>query len=145
MSNQTDILNAIDTRMTALLPSYGRLKYSYEVEKNSSRSDDSWGAGAGAGEWETGVNRAVTLNQEFFVVIAQRFQNRSGDDNEISALKTAYDNIETIFLDFASSKLGIPTVVLVVDSLSLDEPEKIGENTIAVRARFNIKHRKPTN
>ena len=58
MSNQTDILNAIDSRMAALLPSYSRLKYSYELEKNPSRSDDSWGAGAGAGDWESGANRS---------------------------------------------------------------------------------------
>ena len=130
--------------MAVLLPNHKRLDYSYELEKNSSRSDDSWGAGAGSADWATGVTRAVTLDSNFFVVIGNKFTNRSNDNSEITALKEVYDNIETVFLDFASSKLGIPSTVLVVESLTLDEPEKIGKNIISVKANFIVKHRKQT-
>jgi hypothetical protein len=143
-SNQTLILNAIDSRMAVLLPNHKRLDYSYELEKNSTRSDDSWGAGAGSSDWTTGVTKSVTLDSNFFVVIGNKFTNRSNDNGEIAALKEVYDNIETVFLDFASSKLGISSTVLVVESLTLDEPEKIGKNIISVKANFVVKHRKAT-
>lgn len=141
-SNQTLILNAIDTRMAALLPSYGRLKYSYELDKNSSRSDNCWGAGVGAGNWSQGVMQATTLDQTFFVVITEKLVNRNSDSGEIAALKTVYDNLDTVYRDFASSKLGIPTTVLVVSEVNLEEPIKIGENIISVKMNFIVKHRK---
>ena len=144
-SNQTLILNAIQTRITALGLSRTKLDYSYDLEKNSKRSEKSaYGFGAGSAEWEQGTHRTVTLNQSFFVVLTENYVNRSDDSKEDTAIKAIYDDIETIFLDFASSKLGIAATVLVVESLSLDEPIKISENTISVKANFIVKHRKTT-
>lgn len=141
-SNQTLILNAIDTRMAALLPSYSRLKYSYEVAKNSARSDNCWGAGVGAGTFVQGVMQSTTLDQEFFVILTEKLVNRNSDTAEIAAIKTVYDNLDTVYRDFASSKLGIPNTVLVVSEVNLEEPVKIGENIISVRMNFIVKHRK---
>ena len=142
-SNQTDILNAIDTKVAELLPSYTRLAYSYDLEKNQSRnSDNSFAIGVGSAESTEGVLKSVTLNQNFFVVLSATTHNRSSDAKEIEALKTIYDDIETIYKDFVLSRMDLPNIVMVVDSLSLDEPEKIAQNVISVKANFNIMHRK---
>ena len=145
MSAQTDILNSIESRVNAVLPSYKRLKYSYDVEKNNKRaSDDAYGIGAGAGSSVEGTFRTITMDQEFFVILTKDFGGRSDDNAERTALKAIYDDMETLYRDLFQSKIGIPSVVYLVSELSLDEPEKIADNVISVRMSFNVKHRKST-
>jgi len=144
-SNQTLILNAIQSRITALGLSRNKLKYSYDLEKNSSRDESSgYGFGVAEGDFTEGPFKALTLNQTFFVVLTENYINRRGDSNEDAAIKSIYDDLEVINRDFVSSKLGIGSTVLVVESLTLDAPEKISENTISVKAFFLVKHRKAT-
>lgn len=145
MSAQTDILNAIESRVNAVLPSYKRLKYSYDLEKNNKRaSDDAYGIGAGAGLSVEGTFRTITMDQEFFVILTKDFGGRSDDNAERTALKAIYDDMETLYRDLFQSKIGIPSVVYLVSELSLDEPEKIADNVISVRMSFTVKHRKST-
>ena len=145
MSAQTDILNAIESRINAVLSSYKRLKYSYDVEKNNKRaSDDAYGVGAGAGSSVEGTFQSITMDQEFFVILTKDFGGRSDDNAERTALKAIYDDMETLYRDLFQSKLGIPSVVYLVSELSLDEPEKIADNVISVRMSFTVKHRKST-
>lgn len=143
MSAQTDILNAIESRVNAVLPSYKRLKYSYDLEKNNKRaSDDAYGIGAGAGSSVEGTFRTITMDQEFFVILTKDFGGRNDDNAERTALKAIYDDMETLYRDLFQSKLGIPAVVYLVSELSLDEPEKIADNVMSVRMNFTVKHRK---
>ena len=145
MSAQTDILNAIESRVNAVLSSYKRLKYSYDVEKNNKRaSDDAYGIGAGAGSSVEGTFRTITMDQEFFVILTKDFGGRSDDNAERTALKAIYDDMETLYRDLFQSKIGIPSVVYLVSELSLDEPEKIADNVISIRMSFTVKHRKST-
>lgn len=145
MSAQTEILNAIESRVNAVLPSYKRLKYSYDVEKNNKRaSDDAYGIGAGAGSSVEGTFQSITMDQEFFVILTKDFGGRNDDNAERTALKAIYDDMETLYRDLFQSKIGIPSVVYLVSELSLDEPEKIADNVISVRMSFTVKHRKST-
>lgn len=145
MSAQTDILNAIESRVNTVLSSYKRLKYSYDVEKNNKRaSDDAYGIGAGAGSSVEGTFRTITMDQEFFVILTKDFGGRSDDNAERTALKAIYDDMENLYRDLFQSKIGIPSVVYLVSELSLDEPEKIADNVISVRMSFTVKHRKST-
>ena len=145
MSNQSLILAAIETRITALATGRTKLKYSYDLEKNGSRSEtNAYGFGAGASSQVEGPTKAVTQDQEFFVVLTEKFVNRTGDSKESESINTIYADMETIISDFVSSKLGINATVLVVQSVGLDAPEKISENSISIKANFIVKHRKAT-
>lgn len=144
-SNQSLILDAIEARIATLATGRTKLKYSYDLEKNDSRNEsNAYGYGAASGESIGGTLKSVTMNQGFFVILTENFQNRSSDDKEVLALKAIYDDIEIIYQDFMVSKLGIPSTVLVVEGLSLDDPEKISDNSLSVKANFTIKHRKVT-
>jgi hypothetical protein len=144
-SNQSLILDAIEARITALGTGRRKLKYSYDLEKNEARNEsNSYGYGAASGNTVSGVMKSVTMDQQFFVVLSQKYVNRNGDAAEQVALKAIYDDMETIYTDFVSSKLGIAATVLVVEGFSLDDPEKMSDNTISIKASFNIKHRKMT-
>jgi hypothetical protein len=145
MSATSEILDAIEARIEALSTGRKKLAYSYDLEKNNSRDQASaYGYGSADADQETGPLKTVTLNHTFFVVLTEKFVNRRGEAKEVESLKKIYDDIETIYLDFCSSKLGVPNTVLVVESLSMDEPLKISENVVSVRANFVIKHRKRT-
>ena len=145
MSNQSLILSAIETRITSLSTGRTKLSYSYDLEKNNTRSERSaYGFGAGSADHVEGVMKTVTLDQEFFVVLTETFVNRSGDSKESESINAIYEDMESINADFVSSKLGIPSTILVVQSTGMDAPEKISENTISVKAHFIIKHRKAT-
>ena len=144
-SGPTDILNAIETRTNAVLPSYSRLKHSYNLEANEKRgSNDGYAIGAGAGSTVAGTFRTVTFDQEFFVVLTKRFGGRSGDSADRTALKAIYDDIELLYKDFFQSKLGINSIVYVVSEMTLEEPELLGDNVISVRMNFTVKFRKDT-
>ena len=143
-SNQTLILNAIETRITALSLGRTKLKYSYDLEKNDKRAEtNAYGSGVGSGSSVPGTLKAVTMDQEFFVVLTENYSNRSNDNKETVGIKSIYDDLEVIYQDFVSSKLGINSTVLLVSEVSLDEPEKISENSISVKMRFIVKHRQP--
>lgn len=145
-SVQTTILNAIDTRIAAVLSaSWSRMPYSYEIEKNDYRGMQySWGSGALDGSTSEGTTNAVTMDQDFFVTLAVAHDNRKTDQSERSAINTIYDNLEDIWRDFYTSKLGASSVVLTVSAFDLDEPERPADNIVSVRATFTVKHRKST-
>ena len=144
-SATTDVLTAIETRVNAVLPDYSRLRYSYDIEKNDKRSsDDGYAIGAGASLSTEGTFRTITLDQEFFVTLTKDFGGRSNDSAERTALKSIYDDLETLYRDLFQSKLGIPATVYLVSDLALDEPVKIGQNVISVNITFTVKTRKST-
>lgn len=141
-SNQTLILEAMELRMIALDLGRSQLDYTYDLEKNGKRAEtDAYGIGVGAGDEVAGVNKSLTLDQEFFVVLTEVYTNRSDDSNETAALKRIYDDLEFITRDFANTKLGAPDLVLTVQQTSIEEPTKISDTTVAVRANFTVKHR----
>lgn len=145
MTAVRSILTAIETRVNAVLPNYSRLKYSYDVEKNSKRtSENAYGIGVGAGNSVEATFRTVTMDQTFFVILTNDFGGRDNDLAERDALKSLYDDLEILYRDLFQSKIGIPDTVYLVSELALDEPEKIGQNVISVRMEFLVKHRANT-
>lgn len=145
-SVQTQILDAIDTRInTVLSGAWKRLNYSYELEKNDFRTiNRAFGAGVGAGSTVEGTTNAVTMDQTFFVVLSTNFTNRKDDQGERNAIDEINDNLELLWRDFFTSKLGLNTLVLTVSAFDIDEPERFADNVVAIRASFTVKHRKST-
>jgi hypothetical protein len=145
-SAQTQILEGIETRIGKVLTTaWKRLNYSYELEKNDFRTiKRSFGIGAGSGSTVDGTVNAVTMDQEFFVVLATNHGNRKDDSSEREALNEIYDNLESLYRDFFISKLDTNNLVLTVSAFDLDEPERPADNVISVRASFTVKHRKST-
>lgn len=146
MAAVPDILEALETRVKAVLPSsYKRLRYTYDLEKNDLRkADNGYCIGVGAGETVTGSNKAATIDQTFFMVITDRYTNRTSDKNERTILKSIYTQLETIYKDIFQSKAGLGSIILVVQGFSFDEPEKLSDGTLSVRMDFSIKYRVTT-
>lgn len=142
MSNVSTILTQLATEVGTLLPSYNELHYVYDIEKNSFRSGERrWGVGVEGGSTVDGTNKAVTMDHVFFIKLTDSFANRSSDSNERQAISDLYDDFESIQRDIFQKKLGIPSVVLVSSVIEMEEPEKVGDNTIMLKGNFTIKHR----
>lgn len=147
MSNQRDIIEAIEAKVATLLGSdWSELDYTYDLEKNKKFKDKEtkWGVGVSEGTPLSGTNKSVTLEEEYFVVLAKNFTNRSNDESEKEAIKTIYDSLDVLYLDFARSKLGLPAIVFVVSLPNPLGPETMGESTTSVRLNFTVQHRKST-
>lgn len=146
MGAVTDILGAIETRVQAVLPNtYSRLRYTYDLEKNEFRDiEDGYAIGVASGETVTGINRAATFDQTFFVIITDRYINRGTDAKEREILKDIYDNLETVYKDIFQSKAGLGNIILVVQDIGFEEPEKLSDGTLSVRMNFTVKYRVAT-
>lgn len=145
MSAISDVLTAIDTRLAATISGYTRLKHSYDLELNNLRdSAAGYAIVSGAAQETVGATKAITLDHDFGVILTRKFGGRANDTEERSVLNTIYGDLELLYRDFASSKLGIANTVLVVNNLSMDEPEKIADNVISVKMNFTVRHRKAT-
>jgi hypothetical protein len=144
-SAQTTILTAIETRTNSVISAYSRLKYSYDLESNSYRDGEKgYGIGAGTGSSVEGTTQTITMDQSFFVVLTRNFGGRQDDNAERIALKSIYDDLETLYRDLFQSKLGIASTVYLVSDLDLEEPTKIAKNVISIKMNFMVKHRKAT-
>lgn len=146
MGNVSTILTNLKSAVaSALTGSWSELDYIYDLEKNSFRNaSNRYGVGVLDAQTVSGVNRAVTLNTRFFVVLTNTFTNRSGDTNERSAISTLYNQFEEIHKDVFQKKLGSPSVVLLVSDIIMEEPLVVDKGTLSLRGSFNIQHRNNT-
>jgi hypothetical protein len=146
MSTVSSILDAVDVRVKAVLPSaYNRLKYSYELEKNDKRTQaKGYGTGVGAGETVSGTNKSATIDQTFFVVITGEYANRNNDTAERTLLGNIYGDLELVYKDLFQSKAGLGSIILVVSGFSIEEPIILADGVLSVRMNFIIKYREQT-
>ena len=146
MSNVSTILTALEDQVSSTLgANWQELKYVYDLEKNDGRANDMrYGIGVGAGETVPGTTKSVTMDHNFFVVLTRGIVNRSDGTQERAAISEIYDEFEQIQINVFQKKLGIPSVVHLVSSITMEEPEVIGSGTISIRGNFTIKHRNNT-
>lgn len=143
-SNISTILDALNTQVQAVIGAdWKEMKYIYEPEKNDKRGADK-GYGVGVGESDTveGVTTKITKDTTFFIQLAKRFANRNDDSNERTAINDIYEQLEAIDQQVFERKLGIQTVVFVVQSIGTEAPVNISDDVVMVKANYVIKHRK---
>lgn len=142
----SSILTDLSAEVSTLLgASWSELDYIYDLEKNNwKNSDKRYGVGVRAGSSVTGTTKAITVDQEFFVVLTETFVNRSDDANERTVLSDIYDKFDTIKNNIFQSKINNSSTVLVVSELSYEGPQNPHEGTVAVTMNFVIKYRNTT-
>ena len=144
MTSPADILTSLDSQVsTTLGATWTELQYIYDLERNPADTDKRYGVGAGSGGSGPGVNKAVTMNFDFFVVLAKRFINSDDDVRQRAVLSEIYEEFETLDINIFQKKLNNANVLLVSD-LNYEDPEIIGKQTMSVRVNFTIKYRNQT-
>lgn len=145
MSNIVEqIVDAFETEVASILGgTYKELRYKYDIEQNNFNTNDKrYGVRPLFGETVSGVLCHYTMDQEFEVTITRRFTNKYNDDSLQTAVLETADKFDDIFKSIKSSKLGIPSIVILVSGFTMDEPEIFDENNVvALRANFTVRYR----
>lgn len=146
MSKVGDILTQMASDVDALLGAgWNELKYVYDLEKNDIRTaHQGYGVGVGAGDSVAGPTRTVTIDQEFFVVLSYRFENRSSDSSQRSAISSLYSKMEVLDKNLFQTKLNLQATVLVVSAIGIDEPLITDDGVMYLVNRYTVKYRNAT-
>jgi len=141
----SSILNSLQLQIADTLGATWReLDYIYDLEANNSKNiDNRFGVGTLSGSSVSGVNKALTMDFNFFVVLTKSFVNRSSEENQRTNLSEIYDLFELINAEIFQKKLNNANILLVSD-LEYNDPEVIDSNGISVKVNFTIKYRNQT-
>ena len=145
IDSMRDIRNAMETEIAAELGvNYKKLAYLEDVTKNSFRTNnDRYGVRALSSSEVDGVTKNPTFTQSFEVVLTKGYYESNLDDTE--QIERSLDNRENllcIYKRLVNNRAGIPSVVLNIQNLQIDEPEFLVDEKVAVqRATMDITYR----
>lgn len=144
MSNLVKQINdAIETRIAAVLTGETELEYKLDIAKNNFRnSAERYACIPLDAETTEGINLHYTLNHTFQVILTKGYVNRHDDSPQRTATFDLYTDMDTVIKDLVLSKAGLPGIIIVIQGLTLSEPEYLTEDNVAVlRANFIVKYR----
>jgi hypothetical protein len=145
MSNiVSQIHTAIDTLVaTQLGASYQRMRKMYNPGENDLRNSKScYAVLHGSASNAEGVTRVYTLNHAFRVQIMTTFVDRLDDSKIQTEINSLYDKIDAILVNMHLTKLGLSSIVLLVNEPSIDEPQILFENTaVLISFGINVRYR----
>lgn len=134
---------AIGTQVaTTLGATYQKMRHMYVPETNDLRNAyKSYCVLHGAASNAEGITRVYTLDQEFRVQILNTYIDRLDDANIQSEINTLYDKIDSILVAMFLSKLGLPSIVLIVNDPAIEEPKVLGNQAVMISFRVNVRYR----
>lgn len=139
----TAIIAALEGRLAAVT-SFTKLPYVYNVSKNNWKMiQDGYAARPGSTDETATVTNRLTYIQSFEVVLTKGYMQSSVGDLALqSAVTELSDLMHSVFVDAEQTRLNIPSTVLNVLNLSIDEPEVYeDEKVVALTGRINILYR----
>lgn len=146
MSNVVEtIVNAFKSNVaTNLGATYSELKYVFDVSQNNFKTNKKgYGVVPSSGETFSGVMTHYTMRQSFQVILTDDYVNKLGDSGQQTSLMSMYSKMDDIFVDVLNQKLGLGSTILLVESMTLEEPEFLDDNNVIVlRSNFTVQYRK---
>lgn len=125
---------------------FQELAYVINVEKNDLRRiKNGYGVRYLEANPSDGVTRHYTLDQRFEIILTTSNPRKNDDSGLLSSTSTLYDLIDDIFKDLVNSKVGLPSLVLLVYQPTISEPEYLNDNDfIVLRHQVTVKYRSST-
>ena len=144
MTVMEDLKNSINTRLAALFPTFQELDYVEEVENNNwNQIEKGYGTRALTANEIDGVNKRYTVNQVYEVILTERYLHSSTDETHLQS--TSFDlrsKCLDIYKDMINTKAGLPSEVMNVHTVLIDEPEVETESKVIIqRMEFSIIYR----
>ena len=139
-----DIIAAAKGEIATLLPTYTQLDYEYDLTQNNFTNRPlRFGFTPGSITFLEGRTlRHVTVEQEFEVILTTDFANQDDDTNQAIAVGVLYEASHDVIKSLTSTKLGLPSLVLLVTGDTMDEPEFLEDNTIAaIRTTISVTYK----
>ena len=127
------------------MPTYSALKYYYDISKNDFKGNTlRYGVIPKSADSEVGVVRAVTITQEFQIILTDDYRNTPKNDQSLqSNIKALYDKMDDVLHSLYMTKLGVPSIVLLTTLNGIEEPEILEENkVVALRMNISVRYRR---
>ena len=140
----TDIFSGIETVVTTNVPTFKKLPRIYDLEDNDFRRiKDGYAVRHLEALNSETVVREYTLDHRFEVILTTRVIDKKNDTVIQTAINDLYDKADEILADLISTKISLPTTVLVVNDPAINEPELLeGNERVVMRFSFNVKYRR---
>ena len=141
----TDIITGIETRLAAVLTTYDPLRYYFDITKNDyAGNNNRYAVVPKEVETQVGVVRSVTVNQDFQIILTSGYRNNPKSDTDLQAvIKDLYDKMDDVLNDLYLTKLGAPSIVLLLTLSGIEEPEILEDNkVIALRMNIKVRYRR---
>jgi len=136
------IHDAIVNLVQANLPSYQRLKRIFDPEQNDLRNAErGFGVRMLSASTRSGPMRHYALDQGFEIIFSRTFAERLDDDQINEVILDMYNQIDTIIVQSLYTKLSLPSVVDLVDSPAISEPQILQNRAVILRLNLNVKYR----
>lgn len=143
MNLVSQIHTAIDSlAATTLGGSYVKIRHILNPEKESFRATHAYGVRHGAAANAAGVTRHYTLDHAFELVLLARVVNRDDEETTQTIFNDMYDKADAVLNQMFLTKLGLPSIVLIVDNPSISTPVVLDNDAAILQVGFNVKYRR---
>ncbi len=134
MANVTDIVNSINARIQAVLPTYAPLDYLYEIEKNNyQRNSKRFGTRVAAGLQINTTLKKISVAQTFSVTLTDFYKsNNNSDSDKQATVLSLSDDLIAVMVDLIFTKIGLPDTVLNTELGGLADPLFIEESNVCI-------------
>lgn len=140
-----DILVALETKVSSLLPSYKKSKFTYSIESNNRISAKKiYAIRTSSGSSVTGVTLSATFDQGFEVILSDIYQPKNDNDIDlVDKITQLHTDIETLYRDLYQRRLDLTSAqVLLVQLVDISVPEIDNDNdSVNITATFTVKYR----
>ena len=146
MSNLVEqITGGIEARLADVLTGFEPLRYYYDLAKNDYKGNtDRYAVLPQSIESQSGVIQSITIDQTFQITLTTDYRNDPKSDTDLQAkVKYLYDKMDNVLRDIVLTKLGVPSIILLVTLGGYDAPQVLEEQkVIALSMDIKIRHRR---
>lgn len=149
----SNLVEQINDSLTSILATeagagYEELDYIINISKNAwDRNKDRYGVRPLDASTAAGVTNVYTLDHDFEIILTSEYVNSGVDDvDQREKTFVLYDKMDEFYKAAYLRKAGLPSIVLYVSEIDMDEPEYLEDNQVVVlRASVTIKYRNAIN
>lgn len=121
---------------------YTRLRKVFQPEENDFRNvNQAFGVRHQSAFSAAGVTRVYTMDHGFEVLLVKRASNRDSDLTVQETINELYDKADDVFRNIHLTKVGLPSIVLIVDTPQIGAPEILENGCVLLTLGFNVKYR----
>lgn len=118
----------------------------FDPSQNDTRTAGmAYGVLHGSASGAAGVQRYYTMDHQFAVVLSRSVVERQDDTEHQAVINEMYDVADDLLVEVFLKKLGLPSIVIIVDNPSISEPQILENGTVIMRVGFNVKYRNAVN
>jgi hypothetical protein len=146
MSAVGELTKLVEDKVANLLPSYRPLPFVYDIEINDKLADKNFGVRVGSASSTSGVNKYVTIDHNFEVILLQKHMPKksTGDKDLRDKINAISGDMELIYKELYRRAGNIDSASLInIAPLDLSEP-LIENDNITITLTLSIKYRVPT-